>query len=104
MRDRSHPAKRGKAKTRGAHKRRKSVNEVAAAGERLYRRLAPKYSQESGKYLAIDVDTKKAYLAATPQDALKLAENADPKGSFHLVKIGSDGLYRVASYGQRLTR
>jgi hypothetical protein len=84
--------------------RRKSVNQVAAAGERLYRKLAPSYRQESGKYLAIDVDTGKAYLAASPQDALRLAETANPTGSFHLVKIGSEGLYRVASYGQRLTR
>lgn len=84
--------------------RRKSVREIAAAGERLYRRMAPSYERERGKFLAIDVGTKKAYLAATPQAALKLAENANPRGSFHLVKIGFDGLYRVASYGQRLAR
>ena len=84
--------------------RRKSVSEVATAGERLYRKLACSYKQEQGKYLAIDVDTGKAFLAASPQDALRLAELANPKGSFHLVKIGSEGLYRVASYGQRLAR
>jgi hypothetical protein len=104
MRETSHSSKHTKAKLRRNRPRRKSVSEVAAAGERLYRRLAPEYAREQGKYLAIDVGTGKAYLAASPQDALKLAENVNPKGSFHLVKIGSDGLYRVASYGQRLTR
>jgi len=103
MAGRSH-SKRTKAKTRLTRPRRKSVNEIAAAGERLYRRLAPAYAQQQGKYLAIDVGTGKAYLAASPQDALQLAENANPRGSFHLVKIGSDGLYRVASYGQRQPR
>ncbi|HEX8817277.1 MAG TPA: hypothetical protein VF753_17415 [Terriglobales bacterium] len=83
---------------------RRSVSAVAAAGERLYHRLAPSYARESGKYLAIDVDTEKAYLAASPQQALSLAEKANPRGTFHLVKIGSDGLYHVASYGQRLAR
>lgn len=104
MRERSHLAKHSKTKVRRTRPRRKSVNQIAAAGERLYRRLAPAYAQEEGKYLAIDVGTGKAYLAPSPQDALKLAEHANPKGSFHLVKIGSYGLYRVASYGQRLTR
>jgi hypothetical protein len=92
------------AKGRVKGRNRKSVNAVAAAGERLYRKLAPSYEREYGKYLAIDVDTGKAYLASSPQDALRLAENADPAGSFHLVRIGFEGLYRVASYGQRLAR
>jgi hypothetical protein len=83
---------------------RKTVNAVAAAGERLYHKLAPFYERERGKYLAIDVDTEKAYLAASPQEALSLAEKANAHGTFHLVKIGSEGLYRVASYGQRLAR
>jgi hypothetical protein len=84
--------------------RRKSVREIAATGERLYRKMAPSYEKEQGKFLAIDVSTKKAYLATTPEDALRLAENENPRGSFHLVKIGFDGLYRVAGYGQRLAR
>lgn len=84
--------------------RHKSVREIAAAGERLYQRMAPTYEQDYGKFLAIDVDTGKAYLANSPQEALKLAENDNPQGSFHLVKIGFEGLYRVASYGQRFSR
>ena len=80
------------------------MSAVAAAGERLYRKLAPSYEREYGKYLAIDVDTGRAYLADSPQDALRLAESADATGSFHLVRIGYKGLYRVPSYGQRLAR
>jgi hypothetical protein len=95
---------RKRTKVTGKSIGRKSVSAVAAAGERLYRKLAPSYEREQGKYLAIDVDTGKAYLAASPQEALRLAENADPTGSFHLVRIGFEGLYRVASYGQRLAR
>ena len=81
-------------KVRGKGKRRKSVSAVAAAGERLYRKLAPSYEREYGKYLAIDVDSGKAYLAASPQEALRLAEDADPTGSFHLVRIGFEGFQR----------
>jgi hypothetical protein len=87
-----------------ANMRPKSTKDIAAKGELLFRKLAPSYEREYGKYLAIDVDTEKAYLADSPQAALKIAQDKNPQGSFHLVKIGFEGLYRVASYGQSLTR
>ena len=85
---------------------RKSAHSIAAKGERLYaRKFARDYEADhSGEYLAIDVDAERAYLASSPEEALKLAQKNNPNGSFHLVKIGFEGLYRVASYGQRLTR
>jgi len=82
----------------------KSTKDIAAKGEKLYSRVAASYARELGKYLAIDVDTEKVYLADSPQAALRAAQDNNPHGSFHLVKIGFEGLYRVASYGQCLTR
>lgn len=83
----------------------KSASAIAAKGEDLYaRRFAREFEHYRGKYLAIDVDNERAYLADSPRQALALAQTTNPQGSFHIVKIGFEGLYRVASYGQRLVR
>jgi hypothetical protein len=54
-----------------------------------YERLHP------GKYVAIDVTSEEAFLADTPEEAVKLLQERNPKSFFHLIKIGSPGVFKV---------
>jgi hypothetical protein len=73
--------------------------EIAAKGERLYKeRFQAQYElAHPGKFLAIDIMTEppQAYLANTPEAALEQAQKTNPKGFFHVVRIGAPGVYRV---------
>ena len=70
---------------------------LAEKGEIIYK---GKYQQEyerlyPGKYAAIDVDTEKAFIADTPEGAVEALQKEHPQGFFHLVKIGSNGVFKV---------
>jgi len=72
--------------------------EAAERGERIYN---TKYkdafeNEHYGKFVAIDVTTEKAYVADSAESAFELGRNANPKGVFHLVKVGSTGAFRVS--------
>lgn len=71
---------------------------IAEAGERIYRE---KYQDDfeakfKRQFAAIDTDTEAAFVALTPEDALQQARAANPRGVFHLVRIGSEGVFRTA--------
>jgi hypothetical protein len=71
--------------------------QLAEKGEAIYRN---KYQQEYerlriGKYVAIDLSTEKAYVADTPEGAVELLQKENPKGFFHLIKVGSPGVFKV---------
>jgi hypothetical protein len=48
-----------------------------------------------GKYIAIDITTEKAWVADQPEQALGAAQGANPNGFFHIIRIGSPGVFRV---------
>ncbi|MDX6444570.1 MAG: hypothetical protein QOH71_1644 [Blastocatellia bacterium] len=71
---------------------------AAERGEKIYNE---KYktafeAEHYGKFVAIDVMTDKAYVADSPEEAIELARKENPKGIFHLVKVGSTGAFRVS--------
>ena len=71
---------------------------IAELGEKIY---ATKYKQEfeqkyGRKFVAIDVNTEKAYIADTPEKALDDAKNDSPRGLFHLIQVGYTGAFRVS--------
>jgi hypothetical protein len=71
---------------------------VAERGAKIY---AAKYqtayeAEHGGMYVAIDVQSEAAFVAATPEDALRAAQAKSPGSGFYLVKIGSPGVFRVA--------
>jgi len=71
---------------------------VAERGLQIY---AAKYQRDlevrcPGQYVAIDVESEEAFIRSTPEDALQEAQTKRPGGMFHLVKIGSPGVFRVA--------
>lgn len=71
--------------------------QLAEKGEAIYK---SKYQQEyerlyPGKYAAIDLATEKAFVADTPEGAVELLQRENPKSYFHLVRVGSTGVYKV---------
>lgn len=76
---------------------------IAEKGEKLYEeRFRAEYEpNHSGKFLAIDIDSEQAFLADAPEAALQNARQANPTGSFHLIKIGSPGVFRVGYAGRQ---
>lgn len=71
--------------------------QLAEKGEAIYK---AKYQQEyervyPGKYVAIDIGTEKAFVADTPEGAIELLEKENPKAFFHLVRVGSAGVFKV---------
>lgn len=68
-----------------------NIQKIAEEGARIYDQIKVQYDpQQRGKFLAIDIDSKDAYLAATSADALALARQAHPNKVFYVVKIGFD--------------
>jgi hypothetical protein len=47
-------------------------------------------------FVAINVLTGDAYIAATPEDALDTGHKAAPSGIFHLIQVGHAGAFRVS--------
>jgi hypothetical protein len=75
---------------------------IAEKGEKLYKeRFRQQFEpQHLGKFLAIEVESERAFLADTPEAALQNAGEAIPQGSFHLIKIGSSGVFKVSYVGR----
>lgn len=71
--------------------------EIADKGEALYKqRFQAEYEERHlGKYLAIDITSEEAFVADSPEQAIEAAQRKNPNGFFHLVKVGSPGVYRV---------
>ncbi len=71
---------------------------IAELGEKIYsERYRAQYEAEHlGKFVAINVKTAHATLGSTSEEALESARTADPKGLFHLIRIGSAGAFRVS--------
>lgn len=72
--------------------------EAAERGERIYNE---KYktafeAEHYGKFVAIDVTTEHAYVANSAEGAIEVARKTNSKGTFHLVKVGSTGAFRVS--------
>jgi hypothetical protein len=74
----------------------KTPKQVVEAGEKIYaeRYKAQYEADQLGKYVAIDVETAKAYVGETAAEALDTARKDAPLGTFHLMKIGSAGAFR----------
>ena len=67
------------------------IQEVAERGKQIYDEMKAQYEpKETGKFLAIDPETKDAYLGLTSVEALTLAKSKHPEGLFFVVKIGYD--------------
>lgn len=65
------------------------IQKIAEQGAQIYEKIKGNYEpRDNGKFLAIDIDTKKTYLGSTSAEALELAKKDQPKKIFYVVKIG----------------
>lgn len=68
-----------------------NIQKIAEEGAKVYEQIKVNYDpKERGKFLAIDIDSKKAYLGNTSAEALELARQNHPNKVFYVVKIGFD--------------
>lgn len=70
---------------------------IAEKGESIYKeKFQEEYERKyPGKFVAIDINSADAFLGDTPEGAVQKGQKANPRGFFHLIKIGSPGVYRV---------
>jgi hypothetical protein len=73
-------------------------NPIAEKGYEIYKQ---KYREEyeqvyPSEFVAIDLSTEKAYVAHTPEGAVKLLQKENPQSVFHLIKIGTQQAFRAA--------
>lgn len=67
------------------------IQKIAEEGSKIYDKIKVNYDpKERGKFLAIDIDSEKAYLGNTSAEALELARQNHPDKVFYVVKIGFD--------------
>jgi hypothetical protein len=67
------------------------IQRIADIGAKVYGEIKAKYDpKENGKFLAIDVDSKKVYLGNASAEAVVLAKKDHPNKVFYVVKIGFD--------------
>jgi len=67
------------------------IQKIAEEGAKIYAQVKVNYDpKEKGKFLAIDIESKKAYLGNTSAEALELARSKHPNNIFYVVKIGFD--------------
>jgi hypothetical protein len=65
------------------------IQKIAEEGAKIYQTIKADYEpKENGKFLAIDIESKKAYPANTSAEALELARQHHPQKVFYVVKIG----------------
>jgi hypothetical protein len=72
--------------------------EISDRGDALYaKKFRAEYEKQyPGKFLAIDVTSEQGFLGESPEQALEAAQAQNINGYFHLVKIGSAGVFRVS--------
>lgn len=73
------------------------LSAIAKKAEEIYEAKYRKTYEKRhyGKYLAIDINEGKVYLADFPGEALNKADAANPKGVFHLMRIGFETAFHV---------
>ena len=74
-----------------------SPKAIADAGEKIYSESLKEKLEatELGRFVAINVRTAEATLGDSPEEALELAKQKDPNGLFHLIKVGSAGVFQI---------
>ena len=77
---------------------RSRITQIVKRGSAIYDKIKKNYEpRNTGKYLAIEPDTKKVYLGRDGAEAMVKAERAQPDKFFYLVKIGYDTAERIAN-------
>ncbi len=72
-------------------------------GEEIYSRRykAELEAHARGKYVVIEIDSEEMFLGDTPEAAIEEARARIPNGTFHLIRVGSPGVFRVSHTAAR---
>lgn len=75
---------------------------IVKRGEEIYAR---KYKSDyealyRGKFVAINIDTEKAYINDFSGGAIAAALRDSPKGIFHLIRIGFRAAHKLRGHGR----
>ncbi len=83
----------------------RNPQDAADKGMAIYKeKYQAEYEQKyPGKFVAIDIESGKAWVADSPEEALGVAQGNEPRGFFHLIRVGSPGVFRVG-YTQNSAR
>ncbi|MBU3918351.1 hypothetical protein KKC63_00360 [Patescibacteria group bacterium] len=75
------------------------IQKIAEEGARIYEEIKINYEpKNNGKFLAIDIDSRKDYLGETSAEALELARQNHSDKVFYVVKIGFDAAETMAEF------
>lgn len=75
------------------------LGNIVKKGEEIYEQIKSQYEpQHNGKFLAIEVESKKVYFGNESVDAVVLAKKDFPDKVFYLVKIGYGYTETLAKY------
>ncbi|OGI99460.1 hypothetical protein A3H53_02880 [Candidatus Nomurabacteria bacterium RIFCSPLOWO2_02_FULL_40_10] len=73
------------------------IHHIAEEGSKIYLEIKDKYDpKEKGKFLAIDIDSKKVYLGVTSAEAVEEAKKNHPDKIFYVIKVGFDAAETMA--------
>jgi hypothetical protein len=75
-----------------------NLQDIAQAGQKIY---DEKYRSEcernhAGQFVAIDVNTERAFIAPGPEEAVEAAQAAEPEAVLHLIRVGARGAFKVS--------
>lgn len=65
------------------------IQKIADEGSKIYQSIKADFEpHQNGKFLAIDIESRKTYIGNTSTEAIELAKEQHPKKVFYVVKIG----------------
>jgi hypothetical protein len=75
-----------------------NIQKIAEKGAKIYESIKLQYTPaQNGKFLAIDIESKKTYIGNTSSEAVELARKAHPNKVFYVVKIGFSAAETLAT-------
>ena len=75
----------------------KPFQEIAEKGAALYEHMKGDYEPKfNGKFLAIEIESRKVYMGDTSGVALEQAQTENPGKLFYVVKVGSSSAETLA--------
>jgi len=73
------------------------IQKIARDGAKIYNQVKDQYDpRHTGKFLAIEIESRKVYLGQTSAEALNKARQNHPNKVFYVVKIGFEVAETVA--------
>lgn len=74
------------------------LEKIAKEGALIYQSVKSTYEgKDTGKFLAIDIESKDKFLAPTSAEAVVQARAVHPKKVFYVVKIGFDAAETISA-------